>query len=443
MKPKHSLVLALLLAATLGAAGAPASGGEEGSVPLTLAAGRPLRVALDQKIRLRHVGQPVTATLVEDVYARDRVVLPAGTHVLGRVERLDKPSKGAHWRAIAGGDFTPLRKAVLKFDTLTWGDGRQLTIDTTVDGGYENVALLTAKGSDKETAVDKVKEEAGRRVQEELAPLKGPGKLERLKDGFIRHLPYHPQYLRKGTLYTARLTAPVPFGTVTPIARAEGVAVAPPGSVLKARLTSSLDSATSAQGTRVHGVLTQPVFAGDGRLLLPEGTEIEGEVTFSRGARHLRRNGQLRFLFETVRLPGEDPEAMKASLQGAELGRGQRVAIDEEGGATVTNSKARFVLPAVALLSLRSSLESEAPDPGEVGGGGGGSDILSQGPGGFLAWSLLGVGLSQISKPVAAVFGVVGVVRSTYRSFFAKGREVVIPADTAIQLQLAPAPTGP
>src|SRR5258706_10354516 len=416
MNLTRSVVLAFLLAATLGAAGAPASEGDEDTVPLILGAGRPLRVALDQKIRLRQVGQPVTATLVEDVYARDRLVLPAGTRVVGRLERLDKLPKGARWRAIAGGDFTPLRKAVLKFDTLKLGDARELTIDTTVDGGTENVALLTAKGSEKESAADKIRTEASRRLKEELAPLKGPGKLERLKDAFIRHLPYHPQDLRKGPLYTARLTAPLSFGTGTPIARAEGISVAPPGSVLKARLTSTLDSATSAKGTHVHAVLTQPVFAADGRLLLPEGTEIEGEVTFSRGARHLRRNGQLRFLFETVRLPGEDPEAMKASLQGAELGRGQRVAIDEEGGATVTNSKARFVLPAVALLSLRSSLESEGPDPGEVGGGGGGSDILAQVPGGFLAWSLIRVGLSQISKPVAAAFGIVGVVRSTYRS---------------------------
>jgi hypothetical protein len=185
------------------------------------------------------------------------------------------------------------------------------------------------------------------------------------------------------------------------------------------------------------------VFAADGALLLPEGTELEGEVTFARPARHLRRNGQLRFLFETVRLPGEaDAEAMKASLHGAELGRGQRVAIDEEGGATVTNSKARFVLPAVALLSLRSSLETEVADPAEAAVGGG-SDILAQGPGGFVGWSLLGVALSQVSRPVAAGLGIVGFVRGAYRAVFGKGREVVIPADTAIQLQLAPASTGP
>jgi hypothetical protein len=401
-----------------------------------------LRVALDRKVRLRRVGQAVTATLVEDVYARDRVVLPAGTKVAGHLERLDKLPKGTRWRAIAGGDFTPLRHPVLQFDQLVLADGRDLPIDTKVDGGYENVALLTARRSDHESGRDRVRAEVARRLANELAPLRGPGKLERLKDGFIRRLPYHPQYLRKGTLYTAKLVTPLSFGTVTPIARAEGSSVAPPGSVLSARLTSRLDSATSAKGTPVHAVLTQPVFAADGRLLLPEGTELDGEVTFARPARHLRRNGQLRFLFETVRLPGEDPEAMKASLQGAELGRGQRVAIDEEGGATVTNSKARFVLPAIALFSLRSSLESEGAEAGEAGAGGG-SDILAQGPGGFVGLSLLGVGLSQISRPVAAGLGIVGFVRSAYRAVLGRGREVVIPADTAIRLQLAPAADGP
>ena len=51
---------------------------ERPSLALVVRAGVPLRVALDARIRVKRVGQSVTGTLVEPVYAYDRVVLPAG-----------------------------------------------------------------------------------------------------------------------------------------------------------------------------------------------------------------------------------------------------------------------------------------------------------------------------------------------------------------------------
>ena len=39
--------------------------------------------------------------------------------------------------------------------------------------------------------------------------------------------------------------------------------------------------------------------------------------------------------------------------------------------------------------------------------------------------------------------GVLGVVRTTYAGVIAKGREVVFPADTRIQVQLAPGAPAP
>jgi hypothetical protein len=285
-------------------------------------------------------------------------------------------------------------------------------------------------------------DELAHRAGLDLAALKGPGKLERLKDGVIGRLPYHPQYLRKGTVYTAELLSPVAFGTVVPIERAPSGELAPEGSVLHARLLTALSSATSPRGAAIRAVLTQPLFSSDHRLILPEGAELGGEVTFARGARHLHRNGQLRFLFETVTPPGAEAESLKASLQAAELGRGQNIAIDDEGGTRVTNSNTRFILPALALLSLHSAGDSDAREAGEVGRDGG-SGIGGGSAGGFVGWSLLGAALSQTSRPVATVLGVVGFVRTAYGAVFGKGREVVFPADTPIELQLSAAATHP
>ena len=71
-----------------------------------------------------------------------------------------------------------------------------------------------------------------------------------------------------------------------------------------------------------------------------------------------------------------------------------------------------------------------------------GGGFGSRGVGGFLGLGLLGVGLSQISRPVGVTLAVVGVVRTVYANVLGKGKEVSFPADTSIQLQLAPGPTA-
>src|ERR1700716_1797570 len=116
--------LALLLALSLGAGNPATAGPEQGEIELVVEAGTPLRVALDQRVKVKHVGQAVTATVVEPVYAFDRIVVPAGAKVVGHLEKLEGPSKGARLRAILAGDFTPRRTVVLNFNTLVLPDGQ-------------------------------------------------------------------------------------------------------------------------------------------------------------------------------------------------------------------------------------------------------------------------------------------------------------------------------
>ena len=69
------------------------------SIDLVVNAGRPLRVALDERVQLKRVGQPVTGTVTEPVYAYDRIVIAVGTRVRGYVAWIDNGSKVA--RAVA------------------------------------------------------------------------------------------------------------------------------------------------------------------------------------------------------------------------------------------------------------------------------------------------------------------------------------------------------
>src|ERR1700704_2614468 len=90
-----SVCLGPLLAATA----VVAQSGDQTRVELIARAGTPLRVALDQTIALRRVGQVVRGTLVEPLYAYDRVVLPVGAHVVGHVAALEQASKLVRLRA--------------------------------------------------------------------------------------------------------------------------------------------------------------------------------------------------------------------------------------------------------------------------------------------------------------------------------------------------------
>ena len=73
------------------------------AMALTVGTGRPLQIVVDQRITIRHVGQPVAGSLVEPLYAYDRIVVPAGTKVLGHVAALEDPSKMVRTRAFLSG----------------------------------------------------------------------------------------------------------------------------------------------------------------------------------------------------------------------------------------------------------------------------------------------------------------------------------------------------
>jgi hypothetical protein len=433
-------------------------------IELVVKAGRPLRVSLDERVTVRRIGQAIAGTIVEPVYAYDRIVVPAGTLVRGHVEAFENASRGARVRAMAAGNFTPLRRAVLQFDTLVFGDGREIPIHTVVNGGVERMrrrvaggSMNTGGGAEKTGLAARARDEIAQkaaemrqRANDALAAVKAPGKMERLKDAAIRRLPYYPPFLSKGTVYDAELVSPVSFGMATPLVRAPAGSAPAPESILSGRLITTLDSAKTPRGTAIEAVVTEPVFSADHQLILPEGTVLTGEVTFTRQARRFRRNGQLRFLFDTVHAPEQEPHTMLASLYAVQSGD-DGLALDDEGGATITNSKRRFVTPALAVLALHASAGHHQHHGGAVGQDAGApigttpvasGGVGSRGLGGFFGFGLIGVGLSQFSKPVAVAFGMVGVGRTTYSSLFGKGQEVSFPAATVIQLQLAPGPTA-
>src|SRR6202158_1143040 len=96
----------------------PAQPAPPQTVALTVAKGAPLQVALDWEIRVKKVGQPVHARIVEPVYAFDRIVVPVGSEIIGDVTKIEEISGGKRTLAALNADFTPLRRVEVGFNQL-------------------------------------------------------------------------------------------------------------------------------------------------------------------------------------------------------------------------------------------------------------------------------------------------------------------------------------
>jgi hypothetical protein len=444
---------------------------DQPSIDLVVSAGRPLRVALGERVRLKSAGQVVTGTVTEPVYAYDRIVIDVGTRVRGHVLAIDGGSKWVRARAYTSGNFSPPKHAALQFDTLLLDGGRAVPIDTVVKGGIQNVTRNVAGGSkpaSRASATDdgvnptltsrgrsEIRQRtsdavagAKQKVTDTLASIKAlrePGQMTRLRDAVVQQLPYHPQYIAKGTVYDAELSSSISFGRVVPAAAAPAGTAPAPDSILTARLVTTLDSSKTARGTKFEAVVTQTVFSSDHQVILPEGTILTGEVTRSRPARRFHRHGELRFLFETVQVPHQEAAPLLGALHSIDASADDHVAVDDEGGATLENSKTRFIAPALSLMALRASVDHDGHSFADPDGDGSiknaGTGMGSRGVGGFIGMGLVGAAVSQITRPVGIAMGAYGAARTMYSNVLGKGREVIFQADTPIQIRLAPGPS--
>ena len=123
------------------------------AIPLTVPAGVPLHVVLDKPVPIKHADVRVEAHVVDPIFVFDHMVIPNGSQVLGRVTKVEIASRKQRGLAIANGNFSPLRKAQVDFDTLVLKDGTQLALHTAVTQGAPNMVHLVAGEKGKKRGV--------------------------------------------------------------------------------------------------------------------------------------------------------------------------------------------------------------------------------------------------------------------------------------------------
>lgn len=411
-------------------------------VSLTVPKGASLQVALEQEVRVRSVGQSIHARTVEPVYAFDKLVVPAGSEVLGEVTRIEKVSAGKRTLSILNADFTPARSVEVGFKELVLADGRHLPLHSSVTPGSGQVLqFVTApdtksKKTIKDKAAEKTKEakqQARQQWDAAMKQLKLPGKFHRLERYAESQLPVHAQYIPAGTVYFAELEDPLDFGSeaTTPELLALLGSAPPDGAVVRARLLTPLSSATAQKGEDVEAVLSQPLLDGN-RLILPQGSRLKGTVRQVQPARRLKKNGLLRIAFLELVPPDGIEQRVHATLEGVQAGKDANVKLDSEGLAEATTSKSRYLVTTVSLglAAISMGEDHDAVDSGNAG------NASNRAAGGTAGFKLVGMvaGALVHSRAFGYTMGAYGAGMSVYSHFIARGREVVFPKNTAMEI---------
>jgi hypothetical protein len=414
------------------------------TVPLIVPKGMAVQIGLDKEVRVRRVGQHISGHVVESVFAFDKLVVPVGTTVTGQITKIGDVSKGKRTLGALDAEFTPARRIDVEFNELVLPDGKHLLIHTRVTPGSGQVIQFVAAAADKkkrvkDEAAEKAKEakaEAKREWDSAMQQAKQPGKAHQIERYAVAELPVHPQYLDAGTVYLAELLEALDFGSepLTPELAASLSSAPPDASFVRARLVTPLSSATSQRGDEVQAMLSRPLFDGD-RLILPQGAILQGSVVQVQPALHMSRNGELRFVFHDLVLPSGLDQKVSAVLAGVQAGKTDNLKLDSEGGARATSPKSRYLQTGIALGLAAVSAAGD-----------GDADVLNKSAGGAGGFKLVGiaVGIAAHSNSLGIAMGALGASRSIYVHFIARGRDVVFPKNTAMQIDIGvrPAPSA-
>jgi hypothetical protein len=413
---KRSVVLIALSYAVLGLAGIPVRAQESSPErkTLILEPGNDLRAALEKGVRLKAPGQPITAKLLEPLYAGEVLAIPAGSTIKGHVSAISTaPHKRA--RRLLNGDFTPPKMARVTFDQLVLADGTTVPIHSDSAVGLGRVANSRYLPKAQRPGVRQ-------KLKGAMAPLAGPNKLQRLGEAVVTSLPYHPNYIDQGTVFDIALLEPVTL--LAPVQRDPSSQQA--SDYLHLHLLTPVNSSTSTAGTQIEAVVSQPYYQADHQLLYPAGTKISGTVDKATSAGWMKKNGTIVFAFRTVQMPDGTMKDIHSTVEGIQAESSEGLNVGQEGEIKATTSTFARVLAPVSLIGPSRAVADTTLQ----------KTAWSRAGEGRKGFGLLGAGAAQASAGTAIGFGYFGAAKRLCDAFITKGSNVELPVNTPMLVRL-------
>ena len=383
---------------------------------IIVGSGNDLRCRLEKGLRITKPGEPITAKLVDPVYAGTTLAIPEGSTIQGQVSSVSTSPLNKRARRLLSGDFTPPRTANVTFDRVIFPDGTAVLIHTHTTVGIRDMQTANYRPKSQRPTIHQKMKDAAR-------PLLEPNKFQRLRQAAITSLPYHPEYLDQGTVFDATLLDSI--RTPTPIEPAESH---PPlgDDYLHLRLLTALNSEIIARGAAIEAAVSRPYYNSDHVLLYPAGTKLEGTVTKAGAAGWMKKNGELLFSFHSAQTPDGTTTDMIATVAGIQAAGGQRLAVGEEGNVRATTSLFSRLRAPVSLIGPSRAVADSTVD----------KTAWSRAGAGGKGFGLLGAGAAQASASTAIGFGYFGAAMRIYDAFLAKGSNVDLPVNTPVLLRI-------
>jgi hypothetical protein len=414
---KRSVVWMLLSYSILGVTATPVSAQE--IVPelqtLVVQPGNEFRAVLEKGVRLKSVGQPITATLLEPVYAGEALAVPAGSTINGHVSSISTAPMKKRTRRLLNGDFTAPKTAHVTFDQLVLSDGTTVPIHSDSAVGIGRVANSKYLPKSERPGI-------GQKFKGAMAPLREPHKLQRLGEAVVTSLPYHPEFIDQHTVFDAALLEPV--SVVAPV-QSDAVSLQA-SDCLHLHLLTPVNSSTSTTGAQIEAVVSQPYFQADRQLLYPAGTKITGTVQKASSAGWMKKNGSIVFSFRSVHMPDGTSRDIHSTVGGIQAERSEGLGVGKEGEIKASTSTLARLLAPVSLVGPSRGVADMSTQ----------NTAWSRSGEGRKGFGLLGAGAAQASAATAIGFGYFGAAKRIYDAFIAKGSNVDLPLNTPISLRI-------
>jgi hypothetical protein len=273
-----------------------------------------LKLQADPAVRLSKAkpGDVIEGKLSRDVYRADRELFPAGSRVRLTVDHLERQRRvpNDHWPWVVK-VLTPRNHNSPTFSSATvfLADGREVPLQVSLIAirpeREVRAQSRTAKNSENPPAKNAALVPEGRQASRKTSA-------------------------QPTVVLAATELSPEPAAAFT---GPQGRVTLAAGTQAKIILLGNVSASKSHAGDSFQARIVEPVRL-DARIVLPEGTLLQGTVVKSAAPRMLSRSGSLLLKFTGITLPDGTASPVVASVGGADLDRGSHTRIDAEGRMT-------------------------------------------------------------------------------------------------------------